>query len=331
MVTMLVASALACAIGADASPAEPARVGSIFIQGNRWTADCSILDALELWPAMRLPDEATLLRTEIRLLMQFHERFDLTAGKRPTLKVLPCKGGIPYHDIVVHFPEKRPGKVPALKAEDLTGPKRVYHTYIEAVRKGDSEAARRCWVVKDDIRSGALEVLVDFWIAPRQLYRVAFKKFGEAGVQAIPKGWGRDDLTDRSFRLARRRLADAKVEVRGDVAILRIGWMRRESEAFGYGESTVRFRKVAGKWKMDAKIDASDLAPGTWGSLFREQTIIMKEAIDGMKRGRLKTPNQLKAFLDEKLKAMVEQYEQQRKRRGGGLPVGNGIQTTNEC
>jgi hypothetical protein len=42
--------------------------------------------------------------------MQFHKQFDLSAGKRPTLKVLPREGDSPFRDIEVRFPEKSPKK-----------------------------------------------------------------------------------------------------------------------------------------------------------------------------------------------------------------------------
>jgi hypothetical protein len=105
---MLVAIAIAVAacLGGAEVRAEPDRLGAIFISGNVRTPDCSIRDTLELYPGMVLPDEATLLRIEIRLLMRFHKRFDLAAGKRPTLKVLPREGDSQFRDIEVQFPEK---------------------------------------------------------------------------------------------------------------------------------------------------------------------------------------------------------------------------------
>jgi hypothetical protein len=112
MITMLVATAVAVAPwpGVPGVRAEPDRVGQIFISGNLRTRDCPIRDVLELYPGMLLPDEAILLRTEIRLLMRFHNRFDLAAGKRPTLTVLPREGDSPFRDIEVRFPEKSPKK-----------------------------------------------------------------------------------------------------------------------------------------------------------------------------------------------------------------------------
>jgi hypothetical protein len=112
MGAMLLAAAVAVAPWLDSSPVrpEPDRIGNIYIIGNVQTGHGPILDVLKLYPGTLLPDTATLLRTEIRLLMRFHKRFDLDAGKRPTLKVLPRQGNSPYRDIEVHFPEKAPTK-----------------------------------------------------------------------------------------------------------------------------------------------------------------------------------------------------------------------------
>ena len=112
MFAALLASVAALGLWADgqAAQSEPDRIARITYAGNQRTADERIGDVLELYPGMLLPDEAGLLRAEIRLLMRFHKRFDLAAGKRPTIRVLPRYGDSPFRDIEVRFPEKSPKK-----------------------------------------------------------------------------------------------------------------------------------------------------------------------------------------------------------------------------
>ena len=308
--------------------AEPDRVASIEIEGNQWTSDSPIRDAVGLYPGMLLPDEATLLRAEIRLLMRFHERFDLDAGKRPTVKVLPRESDSRRFRIVeVNFPERIQKKAPAQpRTPESSEVIATYQAYLEAIRKCDVEAARKCWVI-DDNKSGALNVIVGMWISSRNLNLMAVNKFGEDGPQALPQGWRRDDFTNRAIHATKKRLADAKVEIRGNGAQLRMNWMHRDSPAFMYGESTITFRKVAGKWRIDGNIGLEDVSdffePGTWGPMFRDQVVIINvRPCDGMKKGKLKTPNQVRSFIDEKIAAMKEKYDEESKRAEGKCPLG---------
>ena len=105
---LLVAAAVAVApwAGGPAVREAPDQLGQIVIVGNIRTPNGPILEVLELYPGMLLPEEATLWRTEIRLLVRFHNCFDLATGKRPTLKVLPREGKSALRDIEVRFPEQ---------------------------------------------------------------------------------------------------------------------------------------------------------------------------------------------------------------------------------
>ena len=41
------------------------------------------------------------------------------------------------------------------------------------MRKNDAKAAKMCWVIDDDNKSGALDVIVGFWISTRQINQAA--------------------------------------------------------------------------------------------------------------------------------------------------------------
>ena len=100
---------MADALGGPDKPASATtdRVGRVVLVGNGWTSDRAILRQVPVFPGEPLPGEAELLRAEIRLLVQYHRRFDLDAGKRPTVEVLPAIDGSAYRDIRVSFPERK--------------------------------------------------------------------------------------------------------------------------------------------------------------------------------------------------------------------------------
>src|SRR5947209_1596570 len=70
----------------------------------------------------------------------------------------------------------------AKKAGTYADPRSTFRAYIEAVRKNDAAAARKCWVLDDDDRTGALDVIVGRHIALRRLHQAAVKKFGKEGA-----------------------------------------------------------------------------------------------------------------------------------------------------
>jgi len=87
-------------------PEVPERVGRVILVGNARTKDRAILQELPaLRPGGLLPSEADLLRGEIRLLVKYHTRFDLDAGKRPFIEALPVTEGSVFRDVRVSFPE----------------------------------------------------------------------------------------------------------------------------------------------------------------------------------------------------------------------------------
>src|SRR4051812_30274860 len=51
------------------------------------------------------------------------------------------------------------------------GPKAVFLTYLDAVRNEDPKAAKACWVIDDDNKSGALDVIAGFAISRRRVCR----------------------------------------------------------------------------------------------------------------------------------------------------------------
>lgn len=203
-------------------------------------------------------------------------------------------------------------------AAEYADPKTTYGTFLEAVRKNDIKAGKRCWVIDDDNKSGALDTIVGLWISMRRINQVAEKKFGAEGLDAL-NGWRRNDITDAALDLTKKRLGNAKADIIGDTAKLEIRWEEGDSGAFNYG-SAIRFRKVGGNWKIDANkmtglrrgVDLFE--PASWGRLFRDQVAIMNQAIDGMEKGTLKTTKELTAFIEGKIDAVRKKYEEETKK-----------------
>lgn len=110
MLTVLLSAALAGGWQPVAAPDKKAsdlRVGRVIIEGNVRTQDDEILEELDFRPGLRLPGEADILRTEMRLLMTFHKRFDLADRRRPRIEFEPTTGS-EFVDVRVLFPEKKP-------------------------------------------------------------------------------------------------------------------------------------------------------------------------------------------------------------------------------
>jgi hypothetical protein len=107
MNAVLVGLSLVLMPGADKSEPQSQRIGYIFVVDNLRTKQLAILQELTaLYPGGKVPGEADMLRSEIRLLMKYHKRFDLDNGKRPTIQVKARKDDSVFCDIVVSFPEK---------------------------------------------------------------------------------------------------------------------------------------------------------------------------------------------------------------------------------
>jgi hypothetical protein len=117
-----------------------------------------------------------------------------------------------------------PGVSPPPNSPAYKDPKTTFATYIEATRKNDLPAARRCWVIDDNNRSGALDVVVGLWISMREINQLVEKKFGKERAEELLKGWARDDVSDAALDLTKKLLAKATVTIQGGIAKLKINW-----------------------------------------------------------------------------------------------------------
>jgi hypothetical protein len=202
------------------------------------------------------------------------------------------------------------------KAAGYANPKSTFRTYIEAVRKNDASAAKKCWVLDDDDKFGALDVVVGRNIALRRLRQVAAEKFGKEGAQAVPEDWRLEKVTDEALDLTKKRLDKAEVRIKGDKASLEIKRDKGEKRpAFEDYREPIPFRKVGEDWKIDFNqlvgtgarfLDATAIPP--IGLIFAGHAVIANEAVDRVKKGKLKSAKELKDFIDQRWNAWPEEY-----------------------
>jgi len=255
--------------------------------------------------------------------MKFHSLFDLDHGKRPTVKaVRPDEGAI--YDIFVEFPMRaKEQTTPVNQAQhqtdgDYADPRSTLRTFVDAVQKCDTKAAKMCWAVTNDQESAGIDLVVGMSIAFRQLNQAAGKKFGEDGVRAIPREWRRDNESDPALELTRKRLDDAIVQFVGDTANVTMVWRSGDAVRYDFGISEIGFRKVNGKWKMSAMEGVEQMGQAvsvensTWPRIFREQVVIMNQTIDKMEKGELKNAKELEAFIGEQIASMIKKYEEKK-------------------
>jgi hypothetical protein len=219
-----------------------------------------------------------------------------------------------------------PAKAPvAKKVAEYADPKSTFRTYIDAVRKNNAPAAKECWVLDDDDKSGVLDVLVGKHIALRRLNQAAVKKFGKEWRRAISKDLRLDEVTDQvtdqALDLTKKRLGKATVRIKGNKAELRI---KREKDdgnsepAFeDSGGEPIPFRKVGKNWKIDAnklmgiKRGSEFFKEGSMppvGVVFSGWFVIANEAVNGMQKGKLKTAKEVNQFMKRRWKAWFEEY-----------------------
>lgn len=212
-------------------------------------------------------------------------------------------------------PETPSTEKPAAEHAD---PKTTYRTYIEAVWSNNVEAAKACWTIDDDNKSGALDTILGIWISERHFKQVAAKKFGAERIDIIFKG--RNDLSDAALELTKKRLDGAEIRIVGDDATLKIMWKDDDgypNPAFEFSGGPTNFRNVKGNWKIDAnkmtglKRGSDFFAKESWGPMIRCQVVVLNEAIDAMENGKVKSVTELEDFIKEKFETSQKRYEEE--------------------
>jgi hypothetical protein len=200
------------------------------------------------------------------------------------------------------------------KDPDRTTPKATLQSYIEAVKAGDYETAKKCWTIEGTDKDAALEVLVGYWTSHRRARLAVIREFGRDGTDVLGK-FNRTDLTDEALDLTLNRVKDTEVEIKGIRALLRIQWKADDgTRAFLFTNDPIPFQKIEDSWRLDATAEAggnaeSVLKQGTWGPLFRDYAAMMNEVADGVESGKLKSKDDVKRLIEERSKAAAIKYK----------------------
>jgi hypothetical protein len=204
----------------------------------------------------------------------------------------------------------------AAKDPELSDPKATLTSYVEAVKAGDFETAKKCWVIDGKRKDEAMEVVVGYWTSNRRARVAVIEKFGNDGLRIFGKS-DRTDLSDAALDLTLSRIKDSEVEIKDNRATLRIRWKEDDGypdEAFMFGNRPLPFRKVGKIWHLDATEHGgaaeSILQPGTWGPLFRDYAAMMNEIADGLAASKLKTREEVSQLLKERAEAAEKKYKE---------------------
>jgi hypothetical protein len=151
-----------------------------------------------------------------------------------------------------------------------------------------------------------LDVIAGWWVHGRRLNALVKKEFGQPGVEAI-EGLADYKLDDSVLDRATRRLDDAVVTIRGDLAELKWKEHHEDSKQEFSPETDMVFRKLSGKWKIDAnrtmrlKKAAQLFAPGTFWPSLREAHTMMRQVIAEIESGKIKSVKDLRSSMDTKM------------------------------
>lgn len=207
--------------------------------------------------------------------------------------------------------------LPGLKGPDLSSPKATFKSYVEAVRRGDAETAKKCWVIDGKDKDGALEVVVGMWTSGRRARVALTDKFGPKSVKVLGS-FDYESLTDEALDRTMKLVETSAVGIEDGKTVLKHPPGKDGEPAgpvFLLADDPIPFRKVDGRWRIDATAYADGdaetlLKEGTWGPLFRDYAKAMNEVADGVRSGSLKTEEAAAKLFEERIKAAAKRYEE---------------------
>lgn len=223
--------------------------------------------------------------------------------------------------------EKTPENPPKTNAvSDFSDPIKSYRSFLEAIKRDDVNAAKACYTILDNNKTGSLDVLVGMWVTFHRFYKTARLHFkedvrkseGEESVEA--RSYLRADCTDEALDRTISRLAGSKFKNNGDRAQLWIKWEKNDGNAetaFFCADNPLDFRKIEGGWKFDIQTDttkeeiAALLAPGSWGAAFKGQMDLLNGVITDIESGKFKTWREVVEDLDQKSKQFEKKWTEE--------------------
>ncbi len=203
---------------------------------------------------------------------------------------------------------------------DQSTPQAAFRTFLEGIKKNDIDLAKGCWVIDDDNRSGALDLLVGRWIASRKLSDITDAKLGANGLKVLGR-WHRTDLSDAAIGRTLVRLENAEVTEHGDLAKLKFKWQPGDgaeegklTTVFLYLNVPYGLRKIGKEWKIDANIfmdakRADDLfKPNSIWVVWRDEMELMNQLAEKLEKRKIQTVPQFEKQVKESVDALKAKY-----------------------
>lgn len=208
----------------------------------------------------------------------------------------------------------------------IDDPRATYRAYLDAIRRGDLDAALRFWDYPE-AQAAEMRVALGIWTSHRLLDQAVRAKFGPAQDLSSLEGFIDERTTDQALDLTAKFLDAAEIKLEGDIATFQFApggnheghhpgaeddhkeHQHGDAAYFDFPEDTT-LHKIGGKWKFRAKPSADDFfARGSWGPVFQGMVASLNEAAEKVREDKLKTLPALKEFLDEKQEVITKQYE----------------------
>jgi hypothetical protein len=198
-------------------------------------------------------------------------------------------------------------------APDFSNPRATFETFLKALKADDLEAAKNCWFISDDNRSGVLDSLVGEWIESRRFNQAVQSKLPAAEREALKekrRTW--INCTDEAIQRSLDRLKGAVPRVCGDRATLRIPWHYKDGteEQPAFRLSGIRpresLRRVKGAWKLDAHWltgfyrPTDYFEPAGWSYSWQPLAAVLRQVTGDILAGKLSTAETIDHTLDER-------------------------------
>jgi hypothetical protein len=213
-------------------------------------------------------------------------------------------------------------------AADYSTPKKTFEAFLLDVKANDLAAAKKCWFISDDDKSGALDIFVGDWIATRRFQQSVRSKFGNQGWKLLDeKGLIWESLTDQALDETMARLKNADVEIHGDTAKLRVWWGEDQSTQRGpifldWGSRPLaKFRRVNGAWKLDGNWQIGFQRPGDffepdgWFYFYPGGVALLNQVSADINSGKFETAPQAVEAFDKQWKALFDKVQAEKKKR----------------
>lgn len=197
----------------------------------------------------------------------------------------------------------------------FTTPQETFRSYLNAILCGNFEGAKKCWVISDGNRSGALDVISGLWVTYHRFNKVISDRFNSKASEFI-----REDCTESAIRRTLSRLNESDYNVKDGKAVLILAWKKDDGypdPAFFY-KSKIPFLKTKSGWKLDADEMTGEkpenfFKPGGWGKAMLSEIKVLNILADEVENGKIQNFNEFLESLHSRNAVAQEQWIKEHK------------------